>query len=104
VKSTSITPKMFLHIAEKYFNDPNCVNPYLGICHHISYEFSKNSQHSKLIYDEMDDFLEQLGYIYGWFTSESGSRYTSTHEAWESRAYMCIFMAEMLKDGTLKNL
>lgn len=74
--------------AEKYFNDTG-VNTYCGICNAISEQANDESHYDKMgkllreIFQDNDEFLGD---------------YTNTYEEWEGRAYMCLFLAEYLKD------
>jgi hypothetical protein len=104
MKSYIVTPAKLRFIAEKYFTDPSSITEYCGICANLSNEFDKDED-TDYIYDQMEHFLYQLGY-WDSFHIEVPDPYDNsfTREGWQSRAYMCLLMAEMIEDGTLKPL
>lgn len=103
----ALTPAKFRRIAEKYFNDPKDINVICGICRNLAEEFGRSNNEDESCYRQMEKLMQQIGY-------ESNFRYEKdtyldyshyihyyTIEAWQSRAWMCLFMAEFLEDGTI---
>ena len=100
----ALTPAKFRRIAEKYFNNPKDISVICGICRNLTEEFGRSNDPDESYYGQMDKLMHQIGY-------ESNFKYEDyvyvtrdsyfTTEAWQSRAWMCLFMAEFLEDGTI---
>lgn len=80
--------KQLLICAEKYFNDTG-VSTSCGICNAISEQTNNHNY-----YEKMGKLLNEIFQDHNEFLAD----YTNTYEKWESRAYMCLFLAEYLQD------
>lgn len=74
-------------LAEWYFTKEKVISTSCGICNALSNAFEDSTY-----YVFMDKLLVELQ------GSEYLAGYTDTYEEWESRAYMCLFLVEYLKD------
>ena len=94
-----ITAQMFRRISQIYFDTPELIEEVNGICYNMSVEYLKYIDTD--ISDQISYLMEQIGYEHGHFRTEEGFYCLCSTEQWESRAYMCLFLAKMLEDGTL---
>jgi len=96
-----LTPEMLRKIAQKYFDNPESINTLAGICYNLSMEFTFPNA-----YEHMSQIMDQMGYEdYSRFATEDEYQdydFIYSNVGWQSRAYMCLLIAEMLEDGTLQ--
>ncbi len=84
--------KQLLFLAQNYFNDKEVVTT-CGICLALTKQTNTDDDCENCYYVKMDMLLSE---IFG--NSDSLGDYTNSHQAWEGRAYMCLFLAEYLQD------
>jgi hypothetical protein len=87
--------KQLLILAKNYFNDEEVVTT-CGICLALTKQTNTehvSSESNECYYLKMDRLLRE---IFG--NSDSLGDYTNSYQAWEGRAYMCLFLAEYLQD------
>jgi hypothetical protein len=83
----NLKPSHFRELASIYFNDPSRIKYWLGICWHL------------------ENIMDELGYGYFInFQTEQQDEQKSSIEEWQSRAWMCLFLAENMenKNANLK--
>lgn len=92
----NLKPRHFREVAAIYFNKPELIKVSLGICWHLA-------QHCDIVdaYVVMQKLMFELDYGYH-FRTEEGYAEQGSIEEWESRAYMCLFLAEYLEDKQCK--
>lgn len=82
-----------LILAQNYFNDKEVVTT-CGICLALTKQTgTDNAIDEECYYVKMDKLLQE---IFG--DSRNLGDYTNSHQEWEGRAYMCLFLAEYLQD------
>jgi hypothetical protein len=84
--------KQLLILAKNYFNDDEVVTT-CGICLALTKQTDTDNDDDNCYYIKMDMLLEE---IFG--DDHSLGNYTNSHQEWEGRAYMCLFLAEYLQD------
>jgi hypothetical protein len=96
----NLKPSHFRELASIYFNDPSRIKYWLGICWHL-----ENIIDVSGVYEKMDRIMDELGYGYFInFQTEQQDEQKSSIEEWQSRAWMCLFLAENMenKNANLK--
>jgi hypothetical protein len=90
----NLKPYHFREIAAMYFNKPELIKAELGICWHLSYRCGVASA-----YVLMDELMHEINYgMFYSFQTEQGDYQQGSIEQWQSRAYMCLILAEYLEN------
>lgn len=81
-----------LILAQNYFDDKEVVTT-CGICLALTRQTNTDDDDDNCYYIKMEYLLQE---IFG--DSRNLGDYTNSHQEWEGRAYMCLFLAEYLQD------
>lgn len=83
-------PKALRALAELYFDGVPIIKHDVGICYNLT-EITNKS-----VYEVMQVAMGEIGY-WGSFRTEQGKVQLHSIEDWQSRAWMCLFLAEYLE-------
>lgn len=85
-------PQALRALAELYFDEVPVIHHDVGICFNLSIITGKSS------YDTMTVVMKQVGYeSFHSFRTEQGNYQKASIQEWQSRAWMCLFLAEYLE-------
>lgn len=79
-------------VAKMYYDHPNQINMFAGICYQLVHFASIGSAYSK-----MTRLMREIGYTEddSYFEGDKPVNFKD-YEDWEPRAYMCLFLSEYL--------
>lgn len=91
-----LTPSHLRKVSETYFDNKRSITSAYGICFQLDKIFGEQNYKKYCWYLQMADLMQELDYNFH-FKTEDSDKQLGNIDHWESRAWMCLFLAEYLE-------